>query len=487
MKKMKKMKKIAIAVLLLLTLTVTAPLAQGLELSPMFTDHAVLQQGMDVPVWGWAKPDSQVSVAFAGQTVKAKADAKGAWSLKLKALKVDKKPQKMTVTGDGATLEFSDILVGEVWFCSGQSNMEQTVTREGIGYGGSIMPKHVKPDELGLIRHIKFPHKQAKQPVRKTAVKMPWTVCSSKTVGHFTAAGFYFATVINKELGVPVGLIGCNWGGCRIEPWIPQEGYDVMKGFNEKWTPKGYSGMFNAMGATAAPYAIRGAIWYQGESNGREGETYFHKKKALHEGWKKVWAQGDFPLYFAQLASFKAPNADPAGGDGWAKVREAQRKCLTLPNTGMAVLTDIGDPRNIHPHNKYDVGRRLALWALAKDYGKKDLVYSGPLLKSAEFKGGKATISFDHCKGLKAALKERGKKNIEDPKPVDALKGFAIAGADKKWVWADAKIVGDKVVLSSKEVKQPVAARYLFTMNTAHGTLYNGANLPAAPFRTDNW
>ncbi len=481
------MKKLSIAFLLLLTLTVTAPLAQGLELSPMFTDHAVLQQGMDVPVWGWAKPDSEVSVAFAGQTVKAKADAKGAWSLKLKSLKVNKKPQKMTVTGDGATVSLTDILVGEVWFCSGQSNMEQTVTREGIGYGGSIMPEHVKPDQLGLIRHIKFPHKQAGQPVRKTAVKMPWTVCSSKTVGHFTAAGFYFATVINKELGVPVGLIGCNWGGCRIEPWIPQEGYDVMKGFNKDWTPKGYSGMFNAMGATAAPYAIRGAIWYQGESNGREGETYFHKKKALHEGWKKVWAQGDFPLYFAQLASFRKPNADPAGGDGWAKVREAQRKCLTLPNTGMAVLTDIGDPRNIHPHNKYDVGRRLALWALAKDYGKKDLVYSGPLFKSAEFKDGKATISFEHCKGLKAALKERGKKNIEDPKPVDALKGFAIAGADKKWVWADAKIEGDKVVLTSKEVKQPVAARYLFTMNTAHGTLYNGANLPAAPFRTDNW
>ena len=481
------MKRFSIAILLLLALTVTPPPAHGLELSPMFTDHAVLQQGVEVPVWGWAKPDSEVTVAFAGQTVKAKADKQGTWSLKLKALKVDKKPQKMAITGDGATVTLSGILVGEVWFCSGQSNMEQTVTREGIGYGGSIMPEHVKPDELGLIRHIKFPHKTAKQPTKKTAVQMPWTVCSSKTVGKFTAAGFYFACVINKELGVPVGLIGCNWGGCRIEPWIPQEGYDVMKGFDKNWQPRGYSAMFNGMGATAAPYAIRGAIWYQGESNGGEGETYFQKKKALHEGWKKVWGQGDFPLYFAQLASFKAPNANPAGGDGWAKVREAQRKCLTLPNTGMAVLTDIGDPRNIHPHNKYDVGRRLALWALAKDYGKKDLVYSGPLFKSAEFKDGKATISFEHCKGLKAAMKERGKKNIEDPKPVDAVKGFAIAGADKKWVWADAKIEGDKVVLTSKEVKEPVAARYLFTMNTDHGTLYNGANLPAAPFRTDDW
>ena len=481
------MKKFSIAILLLLALSVTAPLAHGLELSPTFTDHAVLQQGMEVPVWGWAKPDSAVSVTFAGQTVQAKADKEGAWHLNLKPLKVDKKPQKMTITGDGATVTLSDILVGEVWFCSGQSNMEQTVTREGIGYGGSIMPEHVKPDELGLIRHIKFPHKKAKQPTRKTAVQMPWTVCSSKTVGKFTAAGFYFACVINKELGVPVGLIGCNWGGCKIEPWIPQEGYGVMKGFNKNWKPRGYSEMFNGMGATAAPYAIRGAIWYQGESNGGEGETYFQKKKALHEGWKKVWGQGDFPLYFAQLASFRAPNANPAGGDGWAKVREAQSKCLTLPNTGMAVLTDIGDPRNIHPHNKYDVGRRLALWALAKDYGKKDLVYSGPLFKSAEFKDGKATISFEHGKGLKAAMKERGKKNIEDPKPVDAVKGFAIAGADKKWVWADAKIEGDKVVLTSKEVKEPVAARYLFTMNTDHGTLYNGANLPAAPFRTDDW
>jgi len=479
------MKKFSVAMLLLLTFAVAAPAVQAVEVSPMFTTNAVVQRDIDLPVWGWADPGTEITVEFAGQTVKTKTDKDGAWILKLKPLKMSKEPRRMVIKDNKNTISLENILVGDVWFCSGQSNMEWPV-------GRSAMPDFIDADSP-MIRHIKFPHVKKKEtsPIRSKGEDednlkpSPWTVCSKQNIGGFTAAGFFFAYTVNKEMDIPIGLIGCNWGGCRIEPWIPAEGFEVVKDQEpEKWPQK--SEMYNGMGAVVVPYAIKGSLWYQGESNGSEGESYFWKTKALHEGWQKVWGQGEFPFYFVQLASFRKPNPDPAGGDGWAKVREAQRKCLTLPNTGMAVLTDIGEAGNIHPRNKYDVGRRLALWALAKDYGKKDLVYSGPLFKSAEFKDGKAIITFDHCKGLKAA-KKSGPQDMTDPKPVDAVKGFAIAGADKKWVWADAKIEGDKVVLTSKEVKNPVAARYLFTTNTDHGTLYNGANLPAAPFRTDDW
>jgi sialate O-acetylesterase len=242
--------------------------------------------------------------------------------------------------------------------------------------------------------------------------------------------------------------------------------------------------MYNGMAATVIPYAIRGTLWYQGESNIHEGEPYFYKMKALIESWRKVWKQGDFPFYFCQLASY-GNWIDPTGGDGWAQPREAQRQALTLKNTGMAVLCDIGNKHDVHPKNKFDVGTRLALWALAKDYGKKDLVYSGPLYKSVEFKDGKAIISFDHAKGLKAA-KKKSPQDMGDPAPAGKLQGFSIAGPNKKFHWADAKIDGDKIILSSGRVKNPAAVRYIYTTSVHHGNLYNGANLPASPFLTDN-
>jgi len=210
--------------------------------------------------------------------------------------------------------------------------------------------------------------------------------------------------------------------------------------------------MYNGMAGPVVPYAIRGALWYQGEANGDKGDTYFHKMHALYAGWQKRWGQ-QLPFYYAQLASFVPANTSPEGGDGWAKIREAQRRMLTVPGTGMIVLTDVGEA-DIHPRNKFEVGKRFALLALAKNYGTKDVVCSGPIYKSVAFGNGKATVAFDHCKGLKAA-KKRGPHDLNDPVPTDELTGFAIAGEDKKWFWADAKIVDDKVVLSSKDVERP--------------------------------
>ncbi|MGB6045037.1 MAG: family 16 glycoside hydrolase, partial [Pirellulales bacterium] len=288
------------------TAPVPASLAvpQTLTLSPMFRDSAVLQRDRDVPVWGWAEPGAEVTVEFADQSVKTTTDDDGAWILNLKPLKVNKEPQQMTVMAGGTTVTLGDILVGDVWFCSGQSNMEWIV-------GQSLVPEFVDPKKLGVIRHFKFPHvTKGPTPIRSNGNAGPWQVCNSTTVGHFTAVGFYFAYTLNKELDIPVGLIGCNWGGCRIEPWIPPAGLELVKEQNpEKWPQK--SVMYHGMATIAIPYAIKGSLWYQGESNGGEGEEYFWKTKALHEGWQKVWGQGKFPFYFAQLASFEQPNPNP--------------------------------------------------------------------------------------------------------------------------------------------------------------------------------
>jgi len=473
---MKKHVLFVASVALLLSMTVAA--SAELKLPAMFTPGAVLQQEMAVPVWGWADAEAEVSVTFAGQTKTAKAGKDGKWMVKLDKLKMNKEPAVMTVASGDQKLTVKDILVGEVWFCSGQSNMEWTVSR-------SIVPDVVKPDDLPTIRHIKVPHVRAGEPADD--FKGAWQLCSGGTFRGFTAVGFFFAYHLDKELDVPIGLIGCNWGGTRIEPWTPPQGFAQVKELDAaKLGDK--SSMYNGMAAAVQPYAIRGALWYQGESNGGEGESYFHKMKALVLGWRTTWDQGEFPFYFVQLANFQNPNPDAAGGDGWAKLREAQLKTIReVPKTGMAVITDVGEARDIHPRNKFDVGRRLALWALANDYGKKDLVYSGPICKGMKVEGGKIRLSFDHVGGGLMAAKKENPQSIAPPKGVDKLEGFAIAGEDKKWAWADAVIDGDSIVVSSKEVKAPVAVRYAFSMNPDKANLYNKEGLPATPFRTDDW
>lgn len=470
------MKRLFAACFVLALLARSTQVFAELKLPAMFTDGAVLQQGEKVPVWGWAVPGEDVKATFAGQTKSAKADADGRWMLKLDPLKANKTAAELTVSAGGESLSVKDVLVGEVWFCSGQSNMEWPVRR-------AILPDHIKPDDFPTIRHIKVPHIRANEPADD--FQGEWTVCDKTTVLDFTAVGFFFASQLQQELDVPIGLIGCNWGGTRIEPWTPPAGFekvDELDGTSLKDTSTMYNGMVHAV----QPYAIKGAIWYQGESNGSEGETYYHKMRALIAGWRETWNQGDFPFYFVQLANFQKPNPNPEGGDGYARLRDAQLKAMkNIKNTGMAVIIDIGEANDIHPKNKYDVGRRLALWALAKDYGKKNLVYSGPVFKSQTVKGDEIHLSFDYAGGGLLAAKKKSPQSIEPPQAVEKLEAFAVAGADGKWHWADAKIAGDKVVVSSPDVENPVAVRYAFSMNPDKANLYNKEGLAASPFRTD--
>jgi len=468
----------AVVAAALVLLTASTVLAE-LKLPAMFTSNGVLQQGKPVPVWGWADADAEVAVTFAGQTKTANSDKDGKWIVKLDALKANKEPATMTIKSGDAELKVENILVGEVWFCSGQSNMEWTVNR-------SILPDTVNADEFPMIRHIKVPHVRAAEPAAD--FNGAWQVSDKATANGFTAVGFFFATQLQKELDTPIGLIGCNWGGTRIEPWTPPEGFEIVKDKIDINALGDKSSMYHGMVCAVKPYAIAGSIWYQGESNGGEGESYLWKTKAMVEGWRKVWGQGDFPYYLVQLANFRAPNPEPAGGDGWAKIREAQTAVLSeVKNTGMAVIIDVGEANDIHPRNKYDVGSRLALWALAKDYGKSDVVYSGPLYKEAKVEGDKIRISFDHVGSGLMAAKKSSPQSIDAPQPAEKLAGFAIAGDDQKWAWADAVIDGDTVVVSAPEVKNPVAVRYGFSMNPDKVNLYNKEGLPAGPFRTDKW
>lgn len=244
--------------------------------------------------------------------------------------------------------------------------------------------------------------------------------------------------------------------------------------------------IYNGRVSPLIPLAIKGVLWYQGENNGMEGNIYFYKMRALIDGWRAVWGQGDFPFYFVQLAAWQQATKDPAGGDGWANIRAAQAKALSIRNTGMAVTIDVGDAADIHPRDKYDVGHRLALWALAKTYGQQNLVCSGPMYRGMKIEDGLIRLSFDNVgSGLMVANKDGRQPPVEDKN--GTLARFAIAGEDKVWQWADARIDGDTVVVSSAKVPNPVAVRYAFSWNPAGANLYNRDGLPACPFRTDDW
>jgi len=471
-----------LALVCLVVVAVAAP--AEVRLPSQFGTGMVLQQGEPVPVWGWADAGAKVSVAFASQEKSATAGQDGKWTVTLDALKASTTPGTMTVTAGDDEVKLEDVLVGEVWICSGQSNMEWTV-------GGCNSPDDVAAADYPLVRQIKVPHKPSAEPLDN--FQGSWVVCSPQTVPGFTAVGYFFARELHKELGVPIGLVNSSWGGTRVEPWTPPCGFAAVPELKEM-AEKTYDAknhqqptvLYNGMIAPLVPLAIRGAIWYQGESNGGEGVSYYHKKQALIGGWRQLFGQGDFPFYFVQLADFQQPNDNPQGGDGWARLREAQLNTLKIPNTGMAVIIDIGEAGNIHPKNKQDVGRRLALWALAKDYGKKDLVYSGPLYKGMKVEGDKIRVSFDHVgSGLMVGKKE-GREPVQEVKDGE-LRRFAIAGADQQWHWAKAVIDGDTVVVSCPEVKEPVAVRYAFSMNPEGCNLYNKEGLPASPFRTDEW
>ena len=465
------------------------PASAEVTLSPIIGSHMVLQRDAACPIWGWAEEGEEVTVEFAGQKQTAKPGADGKWMIKLQPMKANATGQVMTIRGKNE-VKLEDVLIGEVWLCSGQSNMEWSVS-------ASMNPKEeIATANEPRIRHIKVNNPPAKSPEAKVISPAGWQAASPKTVGGFTAVGYYFAREIVKELDVPVGLLGANWGGTRIEPWTAPVGFkdvpalssiaDKLDSYPEtqekvnKADPTTKTieaklqsplALFNGRIAPLVPFAIRGALWYQGESNNGEGMLYTEKMKALIGGWRKVWEMPEMPFYFVQLAPFIYGGANP---ENLARIWEAQTAALKIPGTGMAVTTDISNIKDIHPKNKQEVGRRLALWALAKDYGKKDLVYSGPLYKGVTFDGAKAVVSFEHADG---GLKSRN---------AEPLSHFQIAGEDKKFVPAKAEIAGNTVVVSAEGVAKPVAVRYGWS-HDAEPNLANKAGLPASPFRTDDW
>lgn len=455
-------------------LLLPASLQAEVKLPAIFGDHMVLQREMPIPVWGWDKPGTEVTVTLGDTSAKATAGEDGRWMVKLPAQKAGG-PHTVKVSGS-SDVTFNDVLIGEVWLCSGQSNMEWTVARSANPQEEIANGNHPR------IRHIKIPHVPADKPQQDVKAG-PWQAATPETVGNFTAVGYYFARELQKELGVPIGLIGSNWGGTRIEPWTPPQGFKAVPALKdiasnlENYPARNAEGkinhqsplaLYNGMIAPLVPYAIRGALWYQGESNNGEGMLYAEKMKALITGWRDLWQQPDLPFYYVQLAPYTY-GGDP---ERLAGIWEAQTAALSIPNTGMAVTVDIGNIKDIHPTNKQDVGKRLALWALAKTYGKDRLVYSGPLYKSVKFDGSKAVVSFDH---VGSGLVSR------DGKP---LTWFQVAGKDGKFVDATATIEGNTVVVQSPEVSEPTAVRFAWHQ-TAEPNLSNREGLPASPFRTD--
>ena len=480
------MKKTTLMAMLVLA---TGAAQANVTLHGLFTDHMVLQREAPLAVSGQAEPGEKVTVTYAGRSQATVAGQNGTWSVTLKAMKASTNAAPFTVQGKN-TIVLQDVVVGDVWVCSGQSNME-------FGLGGCQRPADVQSADFPLLRQFHVPRRQAAAPCDQ--VQGAWVVCSPQTAAGFTAVGFYFARQVYKTTGVPIGLINASWGGTPIEPWVAPAGLALVPQAMRQEIPIGaphvwhelYFGMIHPL--TRLP--IKGALWYQGESNAifnqdpNREESYLAKEKALISSWRKAWGVGDFPFYLVQLASFQPPNNGPEGGQPWARICMAQFRALTIPHTGMAVAIDLADPGNpgdIHPKNKKDVGERLALWALAKDYGKKVPAYSGPLYQSMKVEGHKIRLRFDSVgSGLVVARKSGYEPPVQEPR--GKLQRFAIAGADRKWVWADAVIDGKTVVVSSPEVPNPVAVRYAFATNPEGCNLYNKEGLPASPFRTDAW
>ena len=510
-------------------LALASPALADVRLSSIFADHAVLQRDRPLPVWGWAEPGEPVSVALGAQKGAATAGADGRWLVRLAAQPASKQPLTLKVAGKNM-VEVKDVLLGDVWLCSGQSNMD-------FGLGGCNAGDDIKAADFPLIRHFRTEYNFAAAPA--TDVKGQWSVCHPGSAGGFSAVGFYFARKVHAETGVPIGLLTNAVGGTNIELWLSQETLlgtpplapyakqmresllayqqqlaDALPGI-EQWTARSRGAvkagqeiplppkwpefpfgektarprcvtLHNGHIAPLVPMALRGVLWYQGENNAGDA-LYVEKMRALVADWRRWFGDAALPFYFVQLAAWDRANDEPGRPDGWAFVRDQQRRALAaIPHTGMALAIDIGDAADMHPKNKFDVGERLALWALANDYDKRGLVVSGPLFRELKIEAGKASVTFDALGGGLITARKDGRKPAAEEKGAK-LRRFAIAGADKKWVWAEAVIVGDRVIVSSPEVPAPVAVRYAYSSNPEGANLYNRAGLPASPFRTDNW
>jgi sialate O-acetylesterase len=483
------------------------------QLASVFSDHMVLQRGKPVPVWGTAEPGEKITVEFAGQIKTAVADSSRHWEILLDPLVVASKPRKMYVYHGVSSirLEVSDILVGDVWLCGGQSNMAFSLN--GLLDKEPVIQNAAHPQ----LRLLEVPKKVAKQPQNR--FDSLWKASAPETVPTFSAVGYLFGQRVHTETGIPIGLIECAVGSTSVECWVSNETLenDLFAPTVKKWReveaqwddPKVRAkvlhksvkddssiqpseartypaGCYNAMLNPLFPFAIKGVVWYQGEANRDRALQYRALFPAMIDEWHDRFEQDDFKFYVVQLPDIgKTPS--PSGGDSiYAELREAQ--LLTVqsdPLMEMAVIIDSDQQGNIHPKNKQLPGDRLARIALAKDYGKK-IEYSGPAFREMKIKGRKVRLYFDHADGLMVG-KRTGPTNVEVEAVDEPLAKFAVAGADQKFHAAQAVIDGDSVIVTCEEVSKPVAVRFAWADYPGGCNLYNRAGLPASPFRTDNW
>ena len=525
-------------ILLMLLLLTGSCFAGEFSVAGIFTDGVILQQKMKVPVWGNAAAGETVKVTFGKQEKTATADETGRWLLRLDPMKASAEPRTLVVSSPILNVQFSvlNVLVGEVWLVGGQSNADFTLAK--------LMANSSTPEIEPVLQYLRNEVATANDPllrqfandggasplieVTKLNSKSGWVPAVKGKVNDFSGTGYFFGRYLREQLGVPVGLIDANRGGTDIEPWIPKRQYmktDAGKAFyNERvavlnvdnsdfikklaeWKklvtaakaakqrpPRRPSdprnptripaALFNSHIYALAPYALKGSIWYQGENNtSYRTEQYRDSMLALIEGWREHWGQKKFYFYWCQLASKNSVNNVPNDGDSWVKIQNQQREVLALTSeTGMAVLNDIGEAQNIHPNNKVDVGKRLALWALKQAYDQ-DLVCSGPLYESSKIKGKRVVVTFKH---VGSGLMVGNKHLMEPTREVDQpLKRFQICGADRVWKWAEAKIVGtDRVEVWHTDIPEPVEVRYAWSSNPEGANLYNKEGLPASLFKT---
>ena len=489
----------------------------GLKLPAIFGDHMVLQQKQANPIWGWDEPGTEVSVTLGKQVKKATADKDGKWRVKLDPLDANADPATLTIKGSSSRV-IKDVLVGEVWMCSGQSNMGMTLAGDWKAEVEALSSTHPN------LRLITVPRVGTQE--LQDDFKGKWESANPDNCRSFSAVGFLYGRYLHEILGVPVGLINNSWGGSAAEAWVRRESLEkdvrfesLMKGWVAReellqseetkakyetalaaWKikakeardagkrpPRGPQSPDAILKGNARPgnifagivnptlgYGMKGVIWYQGESNARRAWEYAQLFPYMIEQWRKEWGQGDFPFYWVQLADFMAEQ-DLPGDSTWAELRESQTKTMALPNTGEAVIIDLGEGNDIHPKNKYDVAARLVRWALAKDYGMDAMEPQSPSFDAMTVKGNKTNLKFTHVGG--------GLRTVD----VSDVKGFAICGEDKKWVWANAKITGaDSVEVWSDAVAAPVAVRYAWADNPVCN-VYSKIGLPMTPFRTDDF
>jgi sialate O-acetylesterase len=481
------------------------PAARGdVTLPAIISDNMVLQQHTGVNVWGKADPGESVTVQLGPESAQTIAGKDGAWGVKMDGLRYGG-PYDMVVSGKNS-VTVRNVAVGEVWLCSGESNMEYKLIAARNGQ------EEMADADLPMVRIFQVKHQVAQAP--QAGCEGAWTVCDPAVAGDFPAIGFFFARELNRSMRVPIGLIQSAWGPSPIAAWMPQAAleknpdlhavldryrkavadYPALKAAYDaslaQWqgsgggTPKPVpplepggqrqpAALYNGMIAPLVRYPVRGVLWYQGESDTGEPALYRKLFPAMLGAWRSAWAQPEMPFLYAQLSGFLKPRPAPEES-AWAELREAQTMALSVPKTGQAVTVDVAEPNQMHPADKQDVAHRLALLAESAVYGQEDVAASGPIFSGMEVQGSRAVLSFQHAGGGLAG----GEGGV--------LKGFEIAGPDRAFVWADARIDGEQVIVQSKQAPAPVAVRYAWA-DYPDASLFNKAGLPASPFRTDDW